>query len=320
MDTQSPRTPSRAADAQRSQQGASHSSDPLVGVAMMAAAMLYIPGIDAVAKLLGSQGVPPLQTSWMRFVFQMLLLAPITLYVVGIAGMVPKRPGLALLRGVLIALTTVLFFTALLSMPMADSIAIFFVEPLILTVLSAIFLGERIGWRRIAAVAIGFVGAMLIVRPSFADVGYPALLPLAAAFTFALYLLLTKTMIDDENPFTLHLWAGIGGCAFLGGILALGAAVGATSLAPIWPTTEQWLLLALLGVIATSGHFLIMLAFGRAPASLLAPLQYLEIVSATLLGYLIFNDLPTALTWLGIALIVASGMFVFWREQVTQTS
>lgn len=293
--------------------------DALAGVALMALAMLFIPGIDAVAKYVGGQGVPPLQIAWSRFLFQILFVAPIVLALVGVAGLWPKRMGLVALRGVLMGLATFFFFTALQYMPMADAISIFFVEPLILTILSAVFLGERIGWRRVSAVLIGFAGALLIVRPSFVDVGWPALLPIATAFTFAIYLLLTKRLVD-EHPLTLHLWAGVGGFASLGVLMAAGAAAGAPAFAPIWPSAAQWSLLALLGVIATGGHFLIVLAFRRAPASLLAPLQYLEIVSATLLGFLIFGDFPTALTWLGVALIVGSGLFVIWRGRAAKTA
>lgn len=308
------RAASLAAENERPASDAGGDRDAFVGVALMAAAMIFIPGIDAVAKYVGGQGVPALQIAWSRFLFQIMLVAPIVLIVVGVAGLWPKHLALVTLRGALMGFATFFFFTAVQYMPIADAISIFFVEPLILTVMSAIFLRETIGWRRVSAVVVGFIGAMLIVRPSFADVGWPALLPIATAFTFAVYLLLTKRLID-EHPLTLHLWAGIGGFFTLGALLTIGSSAGAEAFAAIWPTTTQWLLLALLGLIATAGHFLIVLAFRRAPASLLAPLQYLEIVSSTALGLLIFGDFPTALTWVGVALIVGSGLFVIWRER-----
>lgn len=288
----------------------------IAGLMLMTAAMLILPVIDAVAKWVGADGMAPLQISFARFVVQVGLLLPIALAVLGWGRLLPKRLGLALLRGVLIAVATVLFFTALQHMQITETIAIFFVEPLILTLLSAVFLGEKIGWRRVVAVILGFAGAMLIVQPNFLILGWVAALPLAAALCFAVYLLLTKALTKIEHPLVMHLWAGLGGGGLLGGMLILGAAAEIPAITPIWPTADQLMLLCLLGLVATGGHFLIVLAFKRAPASLLAPLQYLEILSGTLLGYVIFGDFPNAVTWVGVALIVGSGLFVFWRQRL----
>ncbi|MEO0717492.1 MAG: DMT family transporter [Pseudomonadota bacterium] len=285
------------------------------GVVLMICAMLFIPGIDAIAKLLADR-VPAVQISWSRFFFQTLYIAPIILLTIGPAAMRAKNPPVVILRGVLIAAATLFFFTSLRYLPLAEAIAIFFVEPLLLTVLSAIFLRERIGWRRILAVIVGLGGAQLIIQPSFAEVGWPALLPLGAAATFAVYLLLTKTLAASERPLTLHLWAGIAGTAALGIAMGVGVVTGVESFTPVWPSAGDWLFLALLGAIATAAHFLVVIAFGLAPASLLAPFQYLEIVSATLLGYLIFSDFPGPQTWAGIAIIIGAGGFVLWRERV----
>ncbi|MEL6282947.1 MAG: DMT family transporter [Pseudomonadota bacterium] len=285
------------------------------GVVLMICAMLFIPGIDAIAKLLADR-VPAVQISWSRFFFQTLYIAPIILLTIGPAAMRAKNPPVVILRGVLIAAATLFFFTSLRYLPLAEAIAIFFVEPLLLTVLSAIFLRERIGWRRILAVIVGLGGAQLIIQPSFAEVGWPALLPLGAAATFAVYLLLTKTLAASERPLTLHLWAGIAGTGALGIAMGVGVVTGVESFTPVWPSAGDWLFLALLGAIATAAHFLVVIAFGLAPASLLAPFQYLEIVSATLLGYLIFNDFPGPQTWAGIAIIIGAGGFVLWRERV----
>lgn len=294
---------------------ASTDAQRLRGVLLMIAAMLFIPGIDAIAKTLGER-VPVVQIAWSRFFFQTLYIAPLLLVTVGAASLWPRHLVLAITRGFLIALATLFFFTALQYLPLAESIAIFFVEPLILTVLSAVVLRERIGWRRIMAVIVGLGGAQLIIQPSFADVGWPALLPLGAALTFAFYLLLTKTLSGKEEPLTLHLWAGLSGAALLGAAMAGGAYTSWDVFTPIWPSLGDWAFLALLGFIATAAHFLVVLAFSAAPASLLAPFQYLEIVSATLLGYLVFGDFPGPTTWIGVAIIIASGGFVLWRERV----
>lgn len=290
-----------------------------VGVALMAVATLSISGIDAIAKMLAEQGVPPLQATWARFTVQMLILAPMVFFVLGPAGFWPKRPGLTALRGILITLATFFFFTALQFMSMAETVAVFFVEPLILTILSAVVLREAIGWRRITAVTVGFCGAMLIIQPNFALIGWPALLPLACALCFAFYLLLTKILTAEEHALTLHLWAGWVGCVAVSASLALGAAFDAPAFTPVWPTSAQWGWLFLLGAGAAACHFLLVMAFRRAPASQLAPLTYLEIVSATALGYLIFGEVPNASTWFGVALVVGSGLFVLQRERRRRT-
>ena len=295
-------------------------ANPALGVTLMVTAMLTVPLTDVIAKLVGEAGTPAVQVAWARFLFQGLLLIPVILLARTPEGrrapLWPRRPLMVAARGALIAFATCFFFAALQVMPMAETAAIFFVEPLILTLLSALVLGEAIGWRRVLAVAVGFGGAMLIVRPGAEAIGWAALLPLGAALCFALYLLLTKILADSENALTLNVWAGWVGCMTLSLLLGAGWAAGAAPLTPVMLTSEQWALLAALGAIATAAHFLIVFAFRHAPAATLAPLQYLEIVGAVAMGYWVFGDFPSATTWAGVALIVGSGVFVFWRESV----
>lgn len=298
------------------------------GALIMIAAMLILPGLDAAGKLLGEgEGVygPPMsavQIAWARFAVQTVLTIPIAFWVLGGRALAAEQLGLLALRGVFLSGTTVFFFAAVSFMGLAESIAIFFVEPLLLTILSALVLGERIGWRRVTAVLVGLAGAMVIIRPNFLAIGPAALLPLAAAVSFAFYLLVTKLTAARTHPLTSHLWTGLAGLAVLTplmltlwGVEPALADVGLSGLAPHWPTMMQLGLLAIAGVIANVGHFLVILAFARAPASTLAPLQYFEIVSATALGWLIFGDFPDAVTWIGVAIIVASGLFVFERQR-----
>ena len=298
-------------------------ANPALGVTLMVAAMLTVPVTDVIAKLVGQAGTPVVQVAWARFFFQALLLLPIVLISVNAHGrrvpLWPQRPLMVAARGLFIAMATCFFFAALQVMPMAETAAIFFVEPLILTLLSALVLGETIGWRRVLAVVTGFGGAMLIVQPGTEAIGLAALLPLGAALCFALYLLLTKILADSENALTLNLWAGMVGCLVLSALLVLGWATGVDGLTPVSSTPMEWALLVALGVIATGGHFLIVYAFRHAPAAVLAPLQYLEIVGAVTLGYWVFGDFPEPLTWAGVAVIVGSGMFVFWRENVRRS-
>ncbi len=280
---------------------------------LMVAAMLILPGIDAIAKWL-SGSVAAGQVAWSRMFFQALLLAPLAARLPGpLFG-----AGLAIhaLRGALITTATLLFFAALRYLPMAEAISIFFVEPLILTLLAALLLGERVGWRRLAAVLTGLAGALLIIRPSFASFGWAALLPLGTATVFACYLILTRLLARRDDPLRMQFLAGVFGCALITPVLGAGALAGIEVLTPVWPSALEWGLLAALGVIATAGHLLVVHAFRGAAPAVLAPFQYLEIVSATLLGWLLFGDFPDLTTWLGVATVVGAGLYVFHRERL----
>jgi S-adenosylmethionine uptake transporter len=277
---------------------------PEVAMALMLAAMLILPGIDAIAKWL-SDTISSGQVAWSRFFFQTLLMLPLFLRTRG--AIVTRAMPLHALRGALIALATLLFFSALKYLPLADAISIFFVEPLILTLLSAVFLGESVGWRRLAAVAVGFAGALIIIRPSFSTLGLPALLPLGTALSFAVYLILTRKLAQHEHPERMQFYA-------MTVALATGGMADIAVLSFVWPNSGQWLLLAGLGVIATAGHLLVVHAFRRAPAGVLAPFQYVEIIGATVLGLVFFGDFPDAMTWVGVGIIVGSGLYVFHRE------
>lgn len=282
------------------------------GMLMMVVAMLVIPGIDAIAKSL-TGAVPPGQIAASRFLFQTLLLMP---FVFGRFRLRFDRTlWIHACRGALIAAATLFFFTSLRVLPLADAISIFFIEPLLLTLLAALFLGEPIGWRRVLAVLAGFGGALIIVRPSYQAFGLQAVLPLCAALCFAFYLLLTRLLTRSVDAVTMQFSAGVFGGLAMAAALAVGAVEGIEIFDPVWPGAVEWAMLAGLGVIATGGHMLVVLAFRRAPASVLAPFQYIEIISATTLGFLIFDDFPDAMTWLGIAVIVGSGLYVFHREQ-----
>jgi S-adenosylmethionine uptake transporter len=278
---------------------------------MMIAAMLALPGIDAIAKWLAGS-ISSGQVTWSRFFFQIILMAPLLLRTRG--PWLTRSLWLHAARGALIALATLFFFSGLAYLPMADAIAIFFIEPLLVTLLSALFFGEAIHWRRISAISLGFVGALIIIRPTFADVGFAALYPVAAACCFSFYILLTRKLVSNEDPIRLQFFAGVFGCLVMSLALAYGNAGGIDILDATWPDQQQWLLLATLGVIATACHLLVTHAYRLASIGILAPFQYIEIIGATLLGLLVFGDFPDAITWLGIAIIVSSGMYVFHRE------
>jgi drug/metabolite transporter (DMT)-like permease len=190
-----------------------------------------------------------------------------------------------------------------------------------LAALSAIFLGDRVDWRRWLAIAVGFGGAMIVIQPSFEIFGLKALLPVACAFLFALYLFMNRAIGEADSPLTMQTMAGIGGTVFMAVSLWTGSTLGNPDFAPSLPTS--WLglvLLLILGSISGYAHMLVVRAFRLAPLSLLAPFQYFEIISATVLGYALFGDFPNASKWLGILIIVGSGLFIIWRERAQSRS
>jgi len=289
----------------------------LLGMGMMAFAMLLLPIMDALAKLLSTQyGVSAGQTTFGRFAVQACLFLPIIVVISGWRGLLPKHLFINLLRGAVMGTAVMLFFAALKYMPIADALAVFFLEPFILTVLSALVLRETVGWRRWAACAVGFGGAMLILRPGLEVFGIVSLMPIGTAFLFAVYLLLTRRFAGDDNPMAMQFASGIGGVVVLGFWVFLATVFGVEDFAStgVPEFGIRWGLIFAIGALATFGHLIVVMAFARVSASVLAPFQYLEIVMATLLGYWVFSEFPDAQRWLGIAIIVASGIYLFHRE------
>ena len=215
--------------------------------------------------------------------------------------------GTNLARGVALAGATACFFTGLATLPLPASAAILFLAPLILTLLGGVVLKEQLTFRRIALCVAGFPCVLLIVRPGFDGLGWDSLYPLAAAFLFAFYFLLTRMASGQGSPLSMHVVAAASGTGVLALWLYVGNAI-ADSAQIIWPTNvSAWMALASLGVISTIAHMAIIVAFARAPASVLAPLNYLEIVSATVLSFLVFGTLPDEWTVIGAILIMAIG-------------
>lgn len=289
----------------------------LKGMALMAGCMLVLPFMDAIAKYMANvEGMSPGQVNFYRFFFQVVCILPFLMALQGRSALSAKRPGLNLLRGVLHGAASLMFFIAVKYMPLADVFAIYFVEPFILTALSAIFLGEKVGWRRWLAIVVGFGGAMIVIQPSYAVFGLTSLLPVACAFLYALYMFLNRAIGEADSPVTMQTMAGIGGTLFMGMVLIGGQAAGQADFAISLP--QSWLALALLvilGSISGYAHLIVVRAFRMAPLSVLAPFQYFEIIAATILGYALFNDFPTVSKWVGILIIVGSGLFILWREQ-----
>lgn len=293
---------------------ATRSNDVSFGLSLMVIAVLISPLIDIFAKL-AITTVPSAEITAVRFVLQMIFILPIVVVRGTLFDLTWKKTGLHMLRGGLLVVTMLSFITTLKAMEVADAIAIFFVEPIILTILGSIFLKETIGWRRYTACGVGFFGALLVIQPSMQEVGWIALLPVVSAFGLAIFLLVTRLVAQNEDPWSMQFHAGVWGALFCGILLYIGDGTGSEIFDPVVPDTTASLYLLGVGVTATISGVLGVYAYRAAPASVLAPLQYLEIVSATIFGWLVFGHLPDALKWLGIAIIIGSGLYIIWRER-----
>lgn len=285
------------------------SENHLAGILLIVAAMMVVPFMDALAKFL-SDRYSILQLTWARFFFHLSILAPIVLYRHGAAALRPARPLLQLLRSAFTLLATILFFAAIARMPIADALALLFVSPMVVTALSPVMLGERVGVRRWAAVIAGFAGALIILRPGFGVAQAGSFLAVGAGVSYAFYTLLTRKLSGGTPPLVTLAWTAV-----------TGAVAMTIAVIPGWitPLPVDLLMMAGIGAIAAAGHFLLIRAFDHAPASMLAPYSYSEIVMATAVGWFIFNDFPDGWTWTGIAVIVASGIYISWRERLKKT-
>ncbi|MDE1996239.1 MAG: DMT family transporter, partial [Rhizobiaceae bacterium] len=283
--------------------------NPLQGMIIMASAMIVLPVMDAIAKYMATfEAMSPGQVTFYRFFFQLVCTLPLLFAVFGWSALSAKRPWVNLLRGALHGAASLLFFVAVKYMPLADVFAIYFVEPFMLAALSALFLGDKVGWRRWLAIVVGFGGAMIVIQPSFEIFGWKALLPVACAFLYAVYLFMNRAVGEADTPLTMQTMAGIGGTIFMAAALWVGASAGVADFTPSLPGSVLGLvLLLILGSISGYAHMLVVRAFRLAPLSLLAPFQYFEIISATILGYALFGDFPNFSKWIGILIIVGSG-------------
>jgi drug/metabolite transporter (DMT)-like permease len=283
---------------------------PLAGIVCVALGVSLIPLMDGFAKHL-SGDFHVFQVAWGRFAFHIVWLLPFILWRLNPREIFARHPGLQLLRGVLLLAATLCYFSAIAWMPIADALALLFISPMICTALSPIVLGEHVGRWRWAAVATGFIGALVVIRPGLGMFQPAALLALGAGACHGGYLLATRRLAGRTNPTVTLLFTGLVGLAAL-----------SLAMPVVWrpPAATDWLLMALMGLFAASGHFLIIRGFNQAPASIVAPIGYFEIVVATIVGYVGFGDFPDSWTWAGITIIVASGIVITLREGRQRTA
>lgn len=272
----------------------------LAGIALMGAALVFFASLDACAKLLARQGVDPLLTTFMRYAVSValvsLFLNPIT--TPGVAR--TRRLPLQVLRSLLLFGSTAFNFVALRHLQLAETLAIQFAAPLAVALLAGPLLGEWSSRARLAAIGCGFLGVLVIVRPGAGTADPAALFAIGNMLCYALYIITTKRLAATDSSATTLFYSGLSGLALMAPLLPW-----------IWAkpdTALVWCLLLAVGLFGTLGHWLLILAHARAPASLLAPLIYTQLLWSTLLGFLLFGDLPGGWTILGAGIIVASGL------------
>ncbi len=290
---------------------------PLIGIVLMLGFCIVAPIGDAVAKLLGTS-VPLAQVVLIRFAVQVLLLLPLVWAAKLPWRMRGKTLWLTFVRTVLHIAGIAAMFTALKYLPLADAVAIVFVMPFFMLVLGKYALEEEVGSRRLIACIVGFVGTVLVVQPSFSQVGWPALLPVFVAANFSVFMLVTRKIAKETDPISLQAVSGFIAVLIMLPVLAFGPSFGVEALRTITPDAAQWGLLLSIGLLGSIAHLLMTWSLRYAPSATLAPMQYLEIPVATLIGLLIFGDLPNGLAAVGIAITMAAGLYIVLREGAIQ--
>ena len=275
------------------------------GLPFLLAATISFGFLDSVAKLL-TQTYDPLQVTWGRFTFALVIVLPFALRLAMRGGLRSRRPGLQLLRASLLAACNFMFFIAIQTMQLAEVQAIAFIAPLLVTALAALILGERVGLRRWLAVAAGLVGVAVILRPGSGLLHWAAFFAVAQAVINALFHLTTRAIAAHDPPQLTFVYTATVG------------AVVATPFVPmvwVWPTATDWLLMGVTGLAGALGHLFMILALRRAEASSLAPYMYLQLPWITFLGWMMFGHLPDSWTILGAAIVIGSGIYVYSRER-----
>lgn len=287
---------------------------PLLGIALMLGFCIMAPLGDGLAKVLGAS-ISVAQILLVRFAVQGLVLLPIVLATGRSLRLSPRVHRLAWLRMILHVIGIGSMFTSLIYLPLADAVAIAFVMPFILLLMGKFILHEEIGPRRLIACAVGFLGTMLVVQPSFSEVGAPALLPLVVAVVFALFMVVTRAIAKEVDPISLQTWNGFMAMVVLVPLVVLGTQSEIPTLAWLAPKSPTWTLLVAIGLLGTIAHLFMTWSLRFAPSATLAPMQYLEIPIATLIGWLMFSDLPNGLAAVGIAITCAAGLYIILRER-----
>ena len=273
-------------------------------IILNASAWMIVPFMDAIAKYLSSS-MDVLQITWSRYFFTVIFALFIMLFFERKSFVWSKKPLLQLIRGLIFVFSTYLFFYAISEISLPKALTLAFVAPICVTAMSPFFLNEKVGLRRWTAVSLGFIGTLIVIRPGFIEINLATLAALGNGICYGFYLIITRKLRTFDNSLLTLLFAG-----------TVGTIVMSFFMPSVWinPSNSQWVMMALIGFIAALAHFLIIYSLNLADASKLAPLGYTEIITNIILSYYIFNELPDNWTYLGLFIIVLSGLYISRRE------
>ena len=271
-------------------------------------AWVMLPIMDGFAKYLSSD-LPVLQITWARYFFTVAFTLPIMFFFFRKNLVWTDKPKLQLIRGLILLTANVCFFYSISIISLAKALTLAFIAPLIVTAFSPIFLGEKVGFRRWSAVIIGFIGSMVVIRPGFVEINLASLAALGTGVMYGFYLIITRKLSSSDNPLLTLLLTGVVGAIIISFVMPF-----------VWikPTLNQWSMMAAIGIFACVGHLFIILSLKYADASKLAPFSYFEIVTNIIIGYYYFSDFPDKWTFLGLFIIILSGIYISRRENIVK--
>ena len=275
-------------------------------VVLNVSAWMLLPLMDGLAKFL-SQEIHFLQVVWGRYFFMALISLVITFLFFRHHLKWPSNFQIQLIRSLFLFLSTILFFYAISIISLPEALTLAFVSPMIVTLLSAIILKEEVGFRRWSAVVVGFIGVLFVIRPGFNEVNLATITALGCGICYAIYIISTRKLSNQDSPLLTLIFTGLSGSIVISLIVPF-----------YWSdlTLIQLSLLVLLAAIGTLAHFLLILSLNFAEASKLAPLSYSEIIMNVIIGYYFFGDFPSQWVWIGLVIIVASGVYISFRENI----
>ena len=271
---------------------------------------MFLPVMDGFAKFL-SDDLPILQITWARYFFTVVFTLPIMIFFFKKQLVWSDKPKLQILRGLILLSANICFFYAISIISLAKALTLAFVAPLIVTAFSPVMLGEKVGFRRWTAVVVGFVGSLVVIRPGFVELNFASLAALGTGILYGFYLIITRKLSTSDNPLLTLLMTGMVGAILVSAIIPF-----------YWvkPSLNQWSLMAGIGVFACIGHLFLILSLKYADASKLAPLGYTEIIPNVLIGYYFFSEFPDKWTYVGLLIIILSGLYISRREYILTRS
>ena len=273
-------------------------------IILNASAWMIVPIMDAFAKYLSSS-MDVLQITWARYFFTVVFTLTLMLLFYRQSFVWTKKPALQLIRGLIFVFSTYLFFYAISEISLPKALTLAFVAPICVTALSPFFLDERVGIKRWTAVSLGFIGTLIVIRPGFIEFNLPTFAALGNGICYGFYLIITRKLSKSDNSLLTLLFSGLVGTILISFFLP-----------NVWinPSLNQWFMMAIIGFIASVAHLFIILSLKYADASKLAPLGYTEIITNILISYYYFKELPDNWTYLGLFIIVLSGLYISKRE------